>query len=128
MRRQSLRATALQIVTAIGLAAVPSAPLLAAELVMFDQIGCEFCDQWDEEVGVAYPKTAEGKRAPLRRLSIHDDRPEDLAFIEGVRFTPTFVLVDNGAEVGRIEGYPGDMFFWGLLGRMIEDLPTETGS
>jgi hypothetical protein len=40
-----------------------------------------------------------------------------------IRYTPTFVLVDNGQEVGRIEGYPGDAFFWGLLERLLERLP-----
>jgi hypothetical protein len=29
------------------------------------------------------------------------------------------VLVENGAEIGRIEGYPGEDFFWGLLKQML---------
>jgi len=35
-------------------------------------------------------------------------------------FTPTFVLMQDGVEIGRIEGYPGEDFFWGLLNQMIE--------
>jgi hypothetical protein len=35
-------------------------------------------------------------------------------------YTPTFVLAENGEELGRIEGYPGDAFFWGLLERLLE--------
>ena len=31
-----------------------------------------------------------------------------------------FVLIDNGREFGRIRGYPGDTFFWGLLANLIE--------
>jgi hypothetical protein len=32
------------------------------------------------------------------------------------------VLIDpEGQEAGRIEGYPGEDFFWGLLGRMLEE-------
>jgi hypothetical protein len=38
-------------------------------------------------------------------------------------YTPTFVLADNGREVGRIEGYPGDAFFWGLLESLLEHTP-----
>ena len=38
------------------------------------------------------------------------------------RFTPVFVLVDGGREIGRIRGYPGDTFFWGLLANLIERL------
>jgi len=36
-----------------------------------------------------------------------------------VVFTPTFVLMGDGVEVGRMEGYAGEDFFWGLLGRML---------
>jgi len=45
-----------------------------------------------------------------------------------VHFTPTFILVDDGREVGRIEGYPGEDFFWGLLGMMFEraNIPLDT--
>lgn len=40
-----------------------------------------------------------------------------------IRYTPTFVLIENGEELGRIEGYPGDAFFWGLLDRLLQKLP-----
>ena len=33
-----------------------------------------------------------------------------------------FVLIDQGREIGRIRGYPGDTFFWGLLANLIERL------
>lgn len=98
----------------------------AAELVMFESKICEWCDAWHAEIGPIYPKTDEGKRAPLRMVDIHDARPDDLADIDGIRFTPTFVLRgDDGQEVGRINGYPGEDFFWGLLGELIAKLPVE---
>lgn len=39
----------------------------AAELVMFEQKGCVWCQRFDREIAPAYDKTTEGKRAPLRR-------------------------------------------------------------
>src|SRR5438270_912553 len=42
----------------------------AAELVMFEQKGCVWCQKFDREIAPAYDKTSEGKRAPLRRLDI----------------------------------------------------------
>jgi thioredoxin-related protein len=99
---------------------VPTAQ--AAELVMFEQKGCVWCQRFDREIAPAYDKTAEGKRAPLRRVDIEKPQPQDLAFIRRERFTPVFVLVDNGREFGRIRGYPGDTFFWGLLASLIERL------
>ena len=94
-----------------------AAPL---ELVMFEQTWCEWCERWDEEIGVVYAKTDEGRAAPLRRVDIHDERPEELDAIGGIAFTPTFVLVEDGEELGRIAGYPGEDFFWPMLGKLLE--------
>ena len=100
--------------------AVPRAD--AAELLMFEEDWCHWCEKWNDEVGVVYAKTAEGKRAPLRRIDIHGEFP-DVRLKSRPQFTPTFVLIDQGRELGRIEGYPGEDFFWGLLGRLLEKLP-----
>jgi hypothetical protein len=104
------------------LLALAGASAHAAELVMFWQKGCVWCERFDREIAPAYEKADEGKRAPLRRVDIGKPVPADLAFVRRERFTPVFVLVDGGAEFGRIRGYPGDTFFWGLLAGMIEKL------
>ena len=96
----------------------------AATLIMFEQDYCEWCDQWHEDIGVVYHKTTEGKRAALRRVDIHSPIPKDIEHIKVERFTPTFVLIDDGKEIGRIRGYPGEDFFWGLLGQMMKKLPS----
>ena len=96
------------------------APAQSAELVMFEQKGCVWCQKFDREIAPAYDKTTEGKRAPLRRFDIAQPVPADLNFIQRERFTPVFVLIDEGREIGRIRGYPGDIFFWGLLANLIE--------
>ena len=98
------------------------APAQAAELVMFEQKSCVWCQRFDREIAPAYDKATEGKRAPLRRLDIAQPVPTDLAFVRRERFTPVFVLVDQGREIGRIRGCPGDIFFWGLLASLIERL------
>ena len=98
-------------VTAVLLAS----PALSAELLMVEQDGCYYCELWDSQIADIYPKTAEGAAAPLRRMDIHDDVPSDLIFARALYFTPTFVLVEDGQELARIEGYPGEDFFWGLL-------------
>ena len=94
----------------------------AAELVLFEQAGCAWCEAFDREIAVVYDKTAEGARAPLRRVDIAAALPPDLAFIAVERLTPLFVLVENGREIGRIRGYPGEDHFWGLLGVLIKKL------
>lgn len=102
-----------------------AAPVSAAELLMFEEVGCVWCAAWNEEVGDAYALTEEGRRAPLRRLDLHDGAPRDVTLSMRPQFTPTFVLVDEGREIGRIEGYPGEDFFWPLLNRLLDRLPVE---
>src|SRR3546814_12256203 len=70
-----------------------------------------------------YPKTAEGHQAPLRRVDVTQPWPSDLAGIGGDIYTPTFIVVENGTEVARLRGYPGEHFFWPLLNEMLQGLP-----
>ncbi len=119
------------IVSALAATAVTSAghgAARAAELVMFEERGCPWCKRFHEEVAPAHPKTEEGRKAPLRVVDMHAERPADLTFIAGIRAAPTFVLVDGGREVGRITGYPGADFFWGLLADILARLPAAQGS
>jgi thioredoxin-related protein len=94
----------------------------AAELVMFERAGCAWCEAFDREIAPIYSKTEEGLRAPLRRVDTVVPVPPDLAHIETERLTPLFVLVDRGREIGRIRGYPGEDFFWGLLRALVKKL------
>lgn len=106
----------------LTLAALTLAPLpaLAAELVMVEQTGCEWCARWDAEIAPIYPKTAEGRFAPLRRVDLQD-MPPNLQLRRRVLFTPTFLLVENGQEMARLEGYPGEDFFWPLWADLLTD-------
>ncbi|WP_306027362.1 transcriptional regulator [Stappia sp. MMSF_3263] len=122
-----IRLTALSLVTALCVAGATSQRLAAAELVMFEQRGCEWCEMWDAQIAPIYPKTEEGAFAPLRRIDIHEPMPDDLAWMRGERFTPSFALVHEGREYGRIRGYPGEDFFWGLLAEMVGKLKGTLG-
>lgn len=92
------------------------------QLVYFAQKGCPACITWERHVGHLYAKTDEGKRLPLERVDI-DHRPARFAGIQGVHYTPTFVVLHCGHEVARILGYTSDFQFWGLLDRAIAQLP-----
>jgi hypothetical protein len=116
----------LPLILFLPVALLLSAPAWSAELLMFEAAGCPYCARWTEAIGPVYPKTAEGRRAPLRRVDIHATRPADLTGIKGIVYTPTFVLWHNGREYGRITGYPGEAFFWGMLAEMIRKLPPAT--
>nr|WP_110031115.1 transcriptional regulator [Hoeflea marina] len=115
--------TRLTLMAAVMAWTLMSAPARAAELVMFEQAGCVWCARFNAEIAPAYARTDEGQRAPLRRVDIHAPIPADLAAIPIERFTPSFVLVEDGKEYGRIRGYPGDEFFWFRLDELLSALP-----
>ncbi|MFZ5964950.1 thioredoxin fold domain-containing protein [Thalassococcus sp. BH17M4-6] len=97
-------------------------PLLAdPQLVMVEQPGCVYCERWDEEISEAYPKTREGQHAPLLRADLRTGPPDGIEYDRRVNFTPTFILVEDGTELARIEGYPGADFFWGVLSMMLAE-------
>lgn len=100
---------------------VACVPALAAqiELLMVEQAGCIYCARWHDEVGPEYPITDEGRAAPLRAQQLREALPEGITLARPAVFTPTFILLKDGAEVDRIEGYPGEDFFWPLLAGMI---------
>ena len=97
-------------------------PARAAELLMFESGGCIYCLRWDRAVGSIYDKTAEAKILPLRRIDVNRQSSSGVALQSPVRYTPTFVVVDRGREIGRIEGFISDEQFWGLLDEFVAKL------
>lgn len=103
------------------------APLFAfagdVRLLMFEEAGCYWCGRWNSEISPIYPKTVEGKTAVLERVDVHDPIKTSWKLKSRPVFTPTFVLIKDNQEIDRIEGYPGEDFFWSLLDRMLIPLP-----
>jgi hypothetical protein len=114
-----LRCRLLMLSTALFLFSLSSAQAL--ELVMFERTGCPWCLRWDKEVAPGYSASPEGLIAPLRRVSLDRGSPNGLTLTPPVFYTPTFVLVNDGKEVGRITGYIDNATFWGLVTRLIQD-------
>lgn len=106
---------------AAAAALVASQAAAQVELVMVEQHGCHWCAQWDATIAPIYPKSAEGAYAPLRRIDLRAPVPEDLDLAGRAVFTPTFILVEDGRELGRMEGYPGEELFWWGLSSLLRD-------
>ena len=104
-----------------ALASLVAAPGFADRYLLMAEVnGCYWCARWKSEIGPIYPKTDEGKIAPLHTYNMFKDKP-DVEFAEKVVYSPTFILIENNREVGRIEGYTNDEFFWGLLGQLLAE-------
>lgn len=121
--RAALLARTLLARAALALAVLfgPVLPLAAeTRLLMFEQAGCVYCARWHEEVGPGHPLSPEGQIAPLVSVPLRAPLPDGVTLRSRPAFTPTFVLIRDGQEVGRIEGYPGAHFFWPMLGELLQ--------
>ena len=85
------------------------------ELLFITSEYCPFCKAWERDVGQIYEDTPYAQKATLRRVDLKDidsALPPRSADVFG---TPTFLIVENNTEIGRIEGYQSsDLFFWAL--------------
>ena len=85
-------------------------------LLLVEDRGCPYCARWDRDVGPGYARSPEGRFAPLVRRFRGSP---DVGFLDGVVFSPTFVVLKEGREVGRIVGYAGPDFFWSELSLLL---------
>ena len=61
------RGALLALLLMLLLAPIAASAREPVHLLMVDQAGCIYCLRWDQEVGVAYPKSPQGRFAPLVR-------------------------------------------------------------
>lgn len=87
---------------------------------MFEEPGCAWCQRWHTEIGPGYAKSEEGRQAPLRRLDLRGGVPTELKQEKSVTMPPTFILIEEGVERGRLLGYPGIHFFHPMLGELLK--------
>ena len=89
-------------------------------LLMITSDSCPWCEAFEEEVGDGYHLTDEGRALPLERLDYFQEMPSQVSHISPAIMTPTFIVIRDGDEVGRIVGYPGAELFWWRLSEFFE--------
>ncbi|SIQ15941.1 hypothetical protein SAMN05421641_10496 [Paracoccus thiocyanatus] len=105
-----------------GMAAMAAGPGRAApglQLLMVRRRGCVYCAQWDREIGPVYGRHPEGRAAPLLVVDLDGPWPDGLVLARRPRLTPSFILLQGGVELVRVEGYPGRQQFFGVLRDML---------
>ena len=101
-------------------------PVAAAELLMFSNPECKYCQEFLREVEPTYKDSEYSKHLPLRVITMVGDMPKWIikALDEGrlgpIRNTPTFIVWDE-KEIARLVGYGGKESFYESLGMFIEE-------
>ncbi len=121
-RARLARRTFLTGLAAVAAVPCPGEPCEAAAgsgglgLIMVDEPNCVYCRKWEAEIGGGYARSAQGRFAPLVKVR---RKSRELSGFNPVIYTPTFILVRRGEELGRITGYPGREFFYPELDALL---------
>ena len=89
-------------------------------LIMFTSEDCPACQAWEREIGSVYKKSDYQVDFPLTRVNFSAGAPRWLVINEPLRGTPTFVIIENGQEIGRIKGFTDPEMFWWQLSSFKE--------
>ena len=97
----------MRFLAALAVALIAALPAAAGplRLLMVEKEGCVYCAAWDRNIGPGYAASDMGRAAPLMRVDIHGPYPDGLVLARRPFVTPTFILLDGGSEVGRLEGH-----------------------
>ena len=98
-------------------------PTSNLELIVMEAEGCTYCDLFRRDVLPSYQASERAKDMPIRFLDINDATAEELGLDSPVDIVPTFVVLKDHKEVGRIPGYVGPEFFFHSINHLISSAP-----
>lgn len=91
------------------------------QLMMVTARHCAYCAAWKAEIGPGYAASLAGRIAPIFEVDLDGPYPDGLALDRKPWITPSFILLRNGAELGRIEGYVGQRHFHPVLEALLRE-------
>jgi hypothetical protein len=89
------------------------------QLMMVTARHCAYCAAWKREIGPGYAASPAGRAAPIFEVDLDGPYPDGLALDRRPWITPSFILLRNGVELGRIEGYVGQRYFYPVLDDLL---------
>jgi thioredoxin-related protein len=93
------------------------------ELVVIEADGCIFCEVFRSDVLPSYEASEQGKQMPVQFVDINDMDATHFEFKGAVDIVPTFIVVKNRREVGRISGYVGPENFFHSINYLLASAP-----
>lgn len=89
------------------------------ELIVMEAPGCIYCDTFRRQILPGYKASERGRSVPVRFLDVNDDAVQDLALEEPINIVPTFLVMKNNKELGRIPGYMGPEDFFHSINYLL---------
>lgn len=89
------------------------------ELIVLEAPNCIYCAIFRRDVLPNYQKSKRAAELPIRFLDLNDPAADQLKLSSSVTIVPTVVLMRDGSEAGRIDGYWGPEAFFQSISRMM---------
>lgn len=89
------------------------------ELVVFEVDGCIYCGVFRRDVLPTYQLSQHAKGVPIRFVDINDPAADRIGIDGRISMVPTFVLLKDNREVGRIPGYFSPENFFQMVRNLI---------
>ena len=90
-------------------------------MLMITDKNCLYCIIWEKQIGKIYPKTDIAKKFPLQRIEVKNFINYKKYDLKKTNITPTFILIKNTKEEGRIEGYTNPEMFWWQVDEIMDN-------
>ncbi len=102
-------------------ASTPNASSL--QLVVMEAPGCTYCGIFRRDVLPSYEASERAKELPVRFLDVNDTAVAELELQTSVNIVPTFIVVKDNKEIGRIPGYVGPEDFYHSINYLLSIAP-----
>lgn len=93
------------------------------EMIVIEAKNCIYCKLFRRDVLPGFRSSKHADEVSIRFLDINELEDKSLQLQHEVQIVPTFVVVSDNREIGRIPGYIGPTDFYYAIGRVIERAP-----
>jgi thioredoxin-related protein len=103
-----------------GPAATQRISSTSAELLVFETNKCVYCFIFRRDVVPGYQQSPRARDVPMRFIDIDQVDVTQLKLKSPLTMLPTVILMKNGHEVDRIDGYMGPEPFFYMVSRLLK--------
>lgn len=93
------------------------------ELIVVEAPGCTYCTVFRRDVLPSYQASERARSVPVRFIDVNDLAVAQLGLGSPINIVPTFVVIKNNKEIGRIPGYVGPENFYHTINYLLSTAP-----
>lgn len=93
----------------------PAGGRAKTEVIVFEIGGCQYCTAFRDNLGARYLASTTNAAAPMRYVDVGRLDPRSFQLRSDITTVPTIVLMQDGKEVDRVEGYPLSEVLFGMV-------------